>query len=109
MRLSDREPQKLTKTVLSGGMVSCGGVSCCVVSCGMVSCGVVGCGVVGCSHFFPIPSLSPIFFGQKLSLNIFSIIWYIICQIKWSFLSKLARHNTGVPPKDKSQLSESEN
>ena len=64
MRLSDREPQKLTKTVretvLSGGMVSCG-----VVSCGMVSCGVVSCGVVGCGHFFPIPSLSPIFFGSK--------------------------------------------
>ena len=78
MRLSDREPQKLTKTVretvLSGGMVSCG-----VVSCGMVSCGVVSCGVVGCGHFFPIPSLSPIYFGQKCSLNIFSIIWYIFC------------------------------
>ena len=47
MRLSDREPQKLTKTVLSGGMVSGG-----MVSCGMVSCGVVSCGVVGCGHFF---------------------------------------------------------
>ena len=94
MRLSDQEPQKLTKTVcetvLSGGMVSCG----------MVSCGVVSCGVVGCGHFFPIPSPSPIIFGQKLSLNIFSVIWYIFCQIKWSFLSKLAHHNTGVPPKD---------
>ena len=52
MRLSDREPQKLTKTVrktvLSGGMVSCGVVSCGVVSCGMVTCGMVTCGVVTC-------------------------------------------------------------
>ena len=81
MRLSDREPQKLTKTmreiVLSGGMVSCGVVSCgrSMVSCGVVSCGVVSCGIVGCGHLFPISSLSPIFLGQKLSLNIFSIIW----------------------------------
>ena len=52
MRLSDREPQKLTKTVSET-----------VLSGGMVSCGVVSCGVVGCGHFFPIPSLSPIFFG----------------------------------------------
>ena len=89
MRLSDREPQKLTKTVRKT-----------VLSGGMESCGVVSCGVVGCGHFFPIPSLSPILFGQKLSLNIFSIIWYIFCQIKWSFLSKLAHHNTEVPPKD---------
>ena len=84
MRLSDWEPQKVTKTVhismLNGGMVSCG--------------------VVSCGHFFSIPSLSPIFFGQKLSLNIFTIIWCIFCQIKWSFLSKLAHQNTGVPPKD---------
>ena len=70
MRLSDREPRKLTKTVretvLSGGMVSCG----------VVSCGVVSCGVVGCGQFFPIPSLSSIFWGQKLSLNIFS--YYLV-------------------------------
>ena len=42
MRLSDREPQKLTKTVhktvLAGGMVTCG-----MVICGMVTCGGALC------------------------------------------------------------------
>ena len=42
MRLSDREPQKLTKTVhktvLGGGVVTCG-----MVICGMVTCGVALC------------------------------------------------------------------
>ena len=138
MRLSDWEPQKLTKTVretvLSGGMVSCGVVSCGVVICGMVTCGVVICGMVSCSivscgvvicgmvtcgvvicgmvscgvetcgikscQIFSYSTTIPIFWGQKLSLNIFSIIWYIYYQNKWSFSSKLAHHNTGVPPKD---------
>ena len=144
MRLSDREPQKLTKTVretvLSGGMVSCGVVSCGMVSCGVVICGMVTCGVVICgmvicgivscgvgdlwygdlwcgdlwygelwcgglwykelSNFFLFHHYPQFFLGQKLSLNIFSIIWYIYYQNKWSFSSKLAHHNTGVPPKD---------
>ena len=59
MRLSDQEPQKLTKTVhetvLSGGMVSCG----------VVSCGVVSCGVVGCGHFFLFYHHPQFFFGSK--------------------------------------------
>ena len=42
MRLSDQEPQKLTKTVhktvLAGGMVTCG-----MVICGMVTCGGALC------------------------------------------------------------------
>ena len=55
----------------------------------------------------PIPSLSHrIFWSKKLSLNIFSIFGCI----KWSFSSKLAHHNIGVPRKDKiRQVSESEN
>ena len=83
MRLSDREPQKLTKivreTVLSGGMVSCG--------VGELWYGELWCGELWCSRLWPFFSYSitipNYFFGQKLSLNIFSIIWYIFCQIKW--------------------------
>ena len=51
MRLSDREPQKLTKTVhktvLAGGMVICG-----MVICGMVICGMVTCGGALCVYTF---------------------------------------------------------
>ena len=62
MRLSDREPQKLTKTVhktvLSGGMVSCG----------VVSCGELWCGELWCSRLWPFFSYSitiPNFFWSK--------------------------------------------
>ena len=56
MKLSDPEPQKLTKTLrrtmLGCGMVTCGMVTCGMVTCGMVTCGMVICGGALCVYTF---------------------------------------------------------
>ena len=85
MRLSDRAPQKVTKTVhismLNGGMVTygivtCGIVSCGVVTCGMVSCGIETCDIMICQIYSYSITISNFGGGQKL--HIFYYLVYLL-------------------------------